>query len=203
MIQKIRLFCLLIITNLAYAEGGYYIGVGAGYSDITANAVSPLEFTNPTTNAQDAQSFTSQLYFGYDIYKWLGIQLDYNVSWLGQYNNSYSVNQQVIGPSVLLHLPFSIFSDSLNGISAYTKLGYDYNAVNFGNIGSCSACANLNSGASGFSPLFGLGAELGFKNIGYRLEWDYSGGIMAKNNTNNNAINTSSSSYLASIMYHF
>ena len=203
MIQKIRLLCLLIITNLACAEGGYYVGIGAGYSDITANAVSPLEFTNPTTNAQDAQSFTSQLYFGYDIYKWLGLQVDYNVSWLGQYNNSYSVTQQIIGPSVLLHLPFSVFSDSLNGTSVYTKLGYDYNAINFSNLSSCSACTNLNSGATGFSPLFGLGAEFDFTNIGYRLEWDYSAGLMAQNNNGNNAIDTSTSSFLASVMYHF
>jgi hypothetical protein len=201
--QKIRLLCLLIIANMAFADGGYYVGIGAGYSNITANAVSPLEFTNPTTNAQDAQSFTSQLYFGYDLYKWLGLQLDYNVSWLGQYNNSYSVTQQTLGPSVLFHLPFSLFSDSLSGASVYTKLGYDYNAVNFDNVGSCSACSSLNSSATGFSPLFGLGAELGFKHIGYRLEWDYLGGVMAKNNTGNNAINTSSSSFLASIMYHF
>jgi hypothetical protein len=46
--QKIRLLCLLIIANMAFADGGYYVGIGAGYSNITANAVSPLEFTNPT-----------------------------------------------------------------------------------------------------------------------------------------------------------
>jgi hypothetical protein len=201
--QKIRLLFLLLLAKLVMAEGGFYVGVGAGYSSLTGTVQSPYQFTNTSSSSQTAGSFASQLYFGYDFYHWLGIQFDYNAAWGANYTNSYSLNQQLLGGSVLFHLPFSIFSDSLSGISAYTKLGYDYNAINFGNTNSCNGCTNLNNAAYGYTPLFGLGAEWGLKNVGYRLEWDYSGGLMAQNNSGNNLVSTSSNSFLASIMYHF
>lgn len=202
--QKIRLLFLLIISNLAFADGGYYMGIGAGYSDLTGMVQAPYQFSSTSSGSQDATSFASQFYFGYDIYKWLGLQLDYNYVWGGNYNNSYNINQQLLGGSLLFHLPFGIISNSLNGLSAYTKLGYDYNSINFGNVNSCGSCGTLNKSTYGFTPLFGLGAEwMVNSNVGYRLEWDYAANIKAQNSENNNVFNTSSNSFFASIVYHF
>ena len=201
--QKIRLLFLMIISNLAFAEGGYYVGIGAGISNLTGTVQDPYQFSSTSSGSQSAKSFASQFYFGYDIYKWLGLQLDYNYAWGGNYNNSYNINQQLLGGSILFHLPFSLISDSLGGLSAYTKVGYDYNSINFGNVNSCGSCSTLNDSTYGFTPLFGLGVEWGVKNVGYRLEWDYSASIMAQNNANNNLVSTSSNSIFASIMYHF
>ena len=208
--KKICLLVLSILTNIAIADslegtdGGYYVGIGAGYSQITGAVQAPYLLNNTTSGTQDAGSIASQLYFGYDIYKWLGLQLDYNAAFEASYSNSYKLNEQLLGGSVLLHLPFTVFSDSLKGISLYTKLGFDYNSINFGNTGACDGCSSLNNSADGFTPLFGLGGEWDDnEHVGYRLEWDYAGGLMAKNNLGDNIINTSSNSFFASIMYHF
>lgn len=201
--SKLRLLCLCFLSGIVVAEGGFYMGIGAGYADVTNTAQSPFQFSNSSTSLSGG-SFASTLYAGYDFYRWLGIQIDYNAAWGAGFNNGSSLNQQLIGASLLFHLPFGIMSTALNGLSAYAKVGYDYNAVNFGGTNTgCSSCTNtLPSSSYGYTPLYGLGVEYGFKNIGYRLEWDYSGNLNAQNN-GTNVVNTSSNSYLVSILYHF
>lgn len=200
--RKFSFILLFALSNFINADGGYYIGIGGGYSSLTGTVQSPYQFANTTSSSQSAGSFASTLYFGYDFNRWVGLQAEYNAAWAGQYSNSYSINQQLLGGSILLHFPFSVFSDSLNGLSVYAKGGYDYNAINFGAQSSCSGCLSVPSAAYGSSPMYGLGAEYGFKNIGYRLEWDYAGALMATSG-GNNLVSTTSNSYFVSILYHF
>ena len=202
---SLRLFFLanLALSTAAYAEGGFYVGIGPGYSSVSSALQSPYQFSNGGNGTQDAGSFASTLYFGYDFNRVVGIQADYNAAWGAQYSGGYSLNQQLLGGSLLLHLPFGVFSDHLSGFDAYLKGGIDYNAVNFGNIGApCVNCVNPPNSATGATPLYGAGIEYGFNNVGYRLEWDYSGSLMVTNQGNNQTSITSNSFFL-SILYHF
>lgn len=200
--HKIKFLTILGLTGSVYATGGYYVGIGAGYSSLTGTVQSPYVFNDGSTGSQSAASFASTFYFGYDFNKVIGVQFDYNAAW-NAVGNSYNLNQQLLGGSALFHLPFSIISDSLAGLDVYAKGGLAYNAINFGNINPNGAnCVYPPSSTNGISPLVGAGVEYGFKNVGYRLEWDYAGSIMSSN-YGNNQVSTSSNSYLFSILYHF
>lgn len=206
--QKIKLTItlatLLNLINYAIAEGGFYIGIGAGYSGLTSTVQSPYQFNDGTNGSQTDGSFASTLYFGYDFNKIVGIQADYNAAWgTSNSNNSYTMNQQLLGGSILVHFPFSVISNSLSGLDVYAKGGLDYNATNFGNVNpGCSNCVNPPNSATGATPLYGAGIEYGFTNVGYRLEWDYSGSLMTTNQ-GNNQVSITSNSFFLSILYHF
>lgn len=207
--QKLLLLILISLTNFIFADGGFYMGIGAGYSSIDGAAQSPYQFNNGSTGSQVDGSFATALYLGYDFNRWIGIQADYNAAWGTSNSNSYTLNQQLLGGSVLFHLPFLVFSNSLSNWDVFAKVGGDYNAINFGNVNpSCSNCVNAPSSVNGFTPLYGAGIEYGSGNVGYRLEWDYAGSLMAANSnstgtSNGNQLNMTSNTYLLSILYHF
>lgn len=195
---------LFIIVNIfiicCYAEGGFYAGIGAGYSDITNTPQSGLTFNNGSTQNQNTGTFSTALYGGYDFNRIVGLQLDYNILFNGQLPG-YSINQQLVDAAVLVHLPFGFIADALTGFSLYAKGGVGYSAYTFNNQ-SCTTCVNPPSNANAIVPVYGAGAEYGFSNIGIRAEWDYSGNVNAPN-LGKNQVGLDSNMYLLSILYHF
>ena len=188
---------------MIYADGGFYIGIGAGYATIANATQSGFVFNNSTSGTQSSGNIASTLYFGYDFNRYIGVELDYNVAFSGQVANSYNVNQQLINGALLLHLPFGIFTPILTGLSLFAKGGLGYSIYGFGSVNpSCTNCVNPPATAYAFVPMFGAGVEYGFTNIGIRGEWNYSGSVTAPNLGSNQVI-TSSNMFLLSVLYHF
>lgn len=192
----------LLLSKVALADGGFYTGIGAGYANVNNTVQSPLTFSNGSSGSQSGGAVASTLYFGYDFNRFVGIQADYDIAFSTSMANSYSSSEQVFGGSVLLHLPFSIFSDALSGLSVYAKGGVGYAIAGFSGQSTCINCVNPPNTASAFAPLYGLGVEYGFTNVGYRLEWDGIGSIMS-NNGGTSQVGVSSNLFLLSILYHF
>ena len=199
---KLKLYALLLLTAAAYAEGGFYVGIGAGYTGVSNTPQSGLQFNNGATSTQSGGAPTGNLIFGYDFNRIVGIEANYQV-FLNAQLDSYSASQQLLGGSVLVHLPFSIINQHLAGFSAFARGGVDYTAMTFYNVQpTCTSCVNPPSQVAGYAPLLGAGLEYGGQNIGYRLEWYYSGSVMSAYQ-GVNQVNTTSNSYLISILYHF
>ena len=200
----LKIFVVTILSpTIAFAEGGFYTGIGAGYATTVGTVQNPFVFnSNGTTGTQSSSGIGSAIYFGYDFNRYVGIQSDYDVDFTTQVASSYSVNQQLLGASMVFHLPFSLFSNSLSGLSIFAKGGLDYDMVGFSGQPNCNNCVNPSGSNAGFVPVYGLGVEYGFTNVGYRLEWDGTGPIM---NSNKGVSQTSisSSTVLLSILYHF
>jgi hypothetical protein len=202
MIKKLLFISTLFISS-AFAEGGFYTGAGLGYADISNTAQGPLNFGSTTSNkTANGNGLASTVYFGYDFNHFVGIQEEYDIAYNSSIADSYSANQQIFGTSLLLHLPFAVFSNELSGISVFAKGGLGYEVAQFSGNSGCSGCVNPSNQNAAFVPIYGLGAEYGFTNVGYRLEWDGAGSIM---NTNQgiNQTDISSNMVLMSIMYHF
>jgi hypothetical protein len=200
--------CLALLLSLAttsytFAEGGFYMGIGAGYASLNNNLQNNYVYNNGNSGNQTSGNVASTLYFGYDFNHYIGLQGEYNVAYDSTVANSYNVNQQLLGVSALLHLPFSLISDSLAGLSVFGKIGADYDVIGFSNVSpNCANCTNPPSSAFGYVPLYGAGIEYGQNNIGVRLEWDQSGNINASNMGSTQSI-VNSNMYLISILYHF
>ncbi len=201
-----KLLIIIAIINVwpAFAEGGFYAGIGFGYANIANTAQNNFTFNNGSSGTQNGPAPASTLYGGYDFNRYIGIQADYNVAYSAQIpGSSYSVYQQLIGASVLLHLPFGLFSNALSGFSIFVKGGLDYSVFDFGNVSStCSTCVNPPGTAYAVVPVYGLGAEYGFGNVGIRGEWNYNSNVMAPN-FGSNQVQASSNMYLLSVLYHF
>lgn len=199
--KKIFLSLVLLAVGTAFAEGGFYTGIGAGYANVTSAAQGALTNGAGTSQNASAGGVASNLYFGYDFNHFVGLQEEYDIAYSTNIGNT-SVNQQIFGTSLLLHLPFSVFSNSLSGLSVFAKGGMAYEIAGLGANSSCANCVNPASQNAAFTPIYGLGAEYGFTNVGYRLEWD---GVAPIMNTNNgaNQTNVSSNMFLLSIDYHF
>jgi len=201
--MRVLLFIVTIIClGNCYATGGFYAGIGAGYSSIINIPQSGLSFANGSTGSQETPAFTTALYGGYNFNQIVGVQVDYNIAFNGQVSG-YSINQQLFDAAVLLHLPFGIFTDTLKGFSLYAKGGIGYSNYDFdGQLITCTTCINLPSSTYAFIPVYGLGAEYSFSSLGIRAEWDYSGNVIAPN-FGSNQVQLNSNMYLLSILYHF
>jgi hypothetical protein len=199
-----KLFFILAIINIkwCYAEGGFYAGIGAGYSSINNVPQSGLTFSNGSAVSQNAGAFTGGIYGGYDFNRIVGVQLDYDVAFNGQ-TSSYNATGQIVDAAVLLHLPFGFIAEALNGLSVFAKGGIGYTTWGFGNVSAnCATCLNPQNSASGIVPVYGFGIEYGLKNMGIRAEWDYSGNVSASNQ-GTNQVQLNANTYLLSILYHF
>lgn len=194
----------MILATAANAEGGFYMGIGTGYTSFNNTIQSGLTFDNGSTASQTTGNIASTLYFGYDFNHWLGVQGEYNVGYNTSVAGSYNVNQQLLGVSLLGHLPFSIFSSSLSGLSIFAKVGYDYDVMSFTNTGpsNCSGCISMPNSAFAYLPIYGAGIEYGFTNIGIRAEWNITSNITASN-MGQSLVTLNSNMYLISILYHF
>lgn len=202
MLKKIS-FLILVLANAAYAEGGFYTGIGVGYASLgnTAQNNQIIGSGNSSSSAT-GNAFATNMYFGYDFNHYIGVQEEYDVAYNANVGNSYSANQQVFGTNVLFHLPFSLFSNELSGLDVFAKGGFGYEVYQFTGNSACAGCVNPANQGGSFVPMYGAGIEYGFTNVGYRLEWD---GIGSAMNTNQgiNQVAMSSNMYLLSIMYHF
>lgn len=199
--SKFKIFPLLILTSTAFAQGGFYVGIGGGYSSLNNQAQSPWTFNSGSTS-ETAGAPAVMVYGGYDFNQVIGLEANYLAAINGS-TSSYTATQQLLGGSLLVHFPFSIVSDNLSGLSVFGRGGFDYNMVNFSNIqNNCVTCVIPPGSVNSFTPRYGAGVEYGLKNVGYRLEWDYAGSLTATNQ-GSNEVNLSSSSFLISILYHF
>ncbi len=72
-----KLFCyitaLVGMVQLCYAEGGFYLGLGAGYASMTNIPQSSFSFNNGSFASQNVGSLATALYTGYDFNRIVGI----------------------------------------------------------------------------------------------------------------------------------
>lgn len=199
-----KFFFILAVINicLCYAEGGFYVGLGAGYASINNVPQSNFSFNNGTTGSQMVGSFATTVYAGYDFNNIVGLQVDYNVAY-NALPPSYTEGQQLTDGAVLVHLPFSIMADSLKGFSLFAKGGLGYSYYSFGNINpSCTSCINPPNNTSAVVLVYGLGAEYNFNSFGVRAEWNSNGTVTVANQGNNQLL-LDSNMYLLSMLYRF
>ncbi|MCC2626136.1 MAG: OmpA-like transrane domain [Burkholderiales bacterium] len=191
------------ITKLSYAEGGYYLGLGAGYASMTNIPQNSFSFNNGSFASQNVGSFATAIYAGYDFNRIVGLQIDYNVAYNG-WASGFIENQQLLDGAILVHLPFSIIADSLSGFSLYAKGGIGYSYYSFGQVSpTCTTCVFPPNDTSSAVPVYGLGAEYAFKDfIALRAEWSHSGNVTAAN-VGNNQLLLDSNMYFLSILYRF
>src|SRR6185437_2103266 len=197
------LFTLVILSaGICYAEGGFYVGLGAGFASITNSPQNGLTFINGSGSSENGGTFASTIYAGYNFNRIVGLQLDYDVAYNGQ-TTTYNVSQQLTDAAVLVHLPFSFIADALSDFSLFAKGGIGYSYYGFGNISSsCVTCVIPPNNISTLVPIFGLGAEYRFTSFGVRAQWDYSVNVTA-NNLGNSQVQLNSSMYFLSLLYHF
>jgi hypothetical protein len=201
--KRILLCIIAALAATLHADGGFYVGIGAGYAMLANSLQSSYTFNNLSGGTQSSNNFASTLYGGYDFNRYVGLEVDYNVAFSGQVANAYNVNQQVINGVVVLHLPFGLFANALSGLSIFAKGGLGYSSLGFGGVNpSCTNCVNPPSIAAGFIPAFGAGVEYGFTDIGIRGEWNYNGSVTAPN-VGSNQVAVSSNMFLLSVLYHF
>lgn len=200
-ISLIFIFISLFWIN-AYADGGFYTGIGVGAARLNNKAQENQVLGNSGAQNANGDALASNLYFGYDFNHFVGLEEEYLVAFNSNIANSYSANQQVLATEIALHLPFGIFSSSLNGLNIFAKGGMGYEMAQFSGMNGCFNCVNPSNQYSSFVPVYGAGVEYGFTNVGYRLEWD---GIGSMTNVNQgmNQVALSSNMLLLSIMYHF
>lgn len=202
MIKKIP-YILLMLSGLAYAEGGFYTGIGLGYAGLDNTAQSnQIIGSGNSSSSVTSNAFATNIYFGYDFNHYIGVQEEYDVAYNSNVGNSYSANQQVFGTDILFHLPFSLFSNDLAGLDVFAKGGLGYEVFQFSGSNGCPNCVDPAHQGGSFVPMYGAGVEYGFTNVGYRLEWDGIGSI-TNNNQGMSQVAMSSNMYLLSIMYHF
>lgn len=198
---KFKFWATSILAGSTFAQGGFYAGIGGGYSSLNNQAQAPWTFNSGATS-ETGGAPAVMVYAGYDFNQIVGFEANYLAAINGS-TSSYSATQQLLGGSLLVHFPFSIISDNLSGLSVFGRGGLDYNMINFSNIqNNCTTCVIPPGNTNGFTPRYGAGVEYGLKNIGYRLEWNYAGSLTATNQ-GSNEVNMSSSSFLISILYHF
>jgi hypothetical protein len=190
------------MVQLCYAEGGFYVGLGAGYASMTNIPQSSFSFNNGSFASQNVGSFATAIYAGYDFNRIVGLQIDYNVAYNG-WASGFIENQQIFDGAVLVHLPFSIIADSLSGFSLYAKGGVGYSYYAFGQVSpSCTTCVYPPSNTSAMVPVYGLGAEYAFTSFALRAEWSHSGNVTATNFGNNQLL-LDSNMYFISGLYRF
>lgn len=209
--QKKYLKVLIMMSSIFYTAytfsyGGFYMGAGAGYANISNSLQNSLVFNDGATGSKSVNGVASTVYFGYNFNNFVGIEVDYKVAFRAKVENSYSVQQQLAGASMLGRLPFGLLDNHLSGLSFFAKLGLDHNAINFFSVQSdCNNCVNPQSATFGFRPTYGLGLEYDFsssQSFGVRGEWNN----ITKNLISNEGIqqlDVGTNMYLLSILYNF
>lgn len=205
-----------VLCTYAQADGGLYVGVGAGYGTIGSNTTGGTSYPNGSSS-QGGGNMAGSVYVGYDFSHYVGIQADYDYIANVQYstgstpssgsNGDFNVNQQVLDLGVTGHLPFSLFADALSGISIFGKLAFGYSTTSFsgGQLASPSASGgyvNISSSASNLVPVLAAGAEYGIGQVGIRLEYQYIGNSTINTN-GQNILNVNNNLVLVSALYHF
>jgi hypothetical protein len=127
-------------------DSGYYAGVSLGSvtgdlskSTTYSNALS--SFGGEQSNTNTTNVFGGNLFFGYNINTYVGVEVGYlsvgKLKYVGNAVNtaypttdetttaSYSLSQSTTGFDTMVvgHLPFTLFAPTLQGWSAYAKLG--------------------------------------------------------------------------------
>lgn len=210
------LLVLLSLAKVTFADAGVYLGVGAGYGNLSTSTVSGFSYMDGGTS-KSGSNFLGSIFAGFDFNRYVGIQADYyylsdiefggGSSAVPQYTASYSATQQVIDLGIIGHFPFELFTDSLAGLSIFGKAAVGYSTLNFngGYIGNAPSYTNIQA-FPGFSqspvPVLGLGVEYGYASVGVRLEYDYIGNTTVNNNSQN-LINDSVNLGMLSVLYHF
>lgn len=206
----------LTIAANAYADSGFYVGIGAGYGSISTSTTNGYSYLDGSSNKSGGNMLGS-IYAGYDFSHYVGVQMDYdyiaNIQFSSGTNqitgvqNSFNANEQIIDLAITGHLPFALFANSLSGISLFGKLGIGYTNVGFsgGAVGSgqgLSYTQNLPSFAQSIVPILGIGAEYGIDSVGVRVEYNYIGTTTVSTN-NSNIMNINNNIGLVSVFYHF
>jgi len=205
-----------VLCTYAQADGGLYVGVGAGYGTIGSNTTGGTSYPNGSSS-QGGGNMAGSVYVGYDFSHYVGIQADYDYIANVQYstgstpnsgsNGDFNVNQQVLDLGVTGHLPFSLFADALSGISVFGRLAFGYSTTSFsgGQLTSPSASGgyvNIPSSASNLVPVLAAGAEYGIGQVGIRFEYQYIGNSTINAN-GQNILNVNNNLLLLSALYHF
>lgn len=205
-----------VLCTYAQADGGLYVGVGAGYGTIGSNTTGGTSYPNGSSS-QGGGNMAGSVYVGYDFSHYVGIQADYDYIANVQYstgsipnsgvNGDFSVNQQVLDLGITGHLPFSLFADALSGISVFGRLAFGYSTTTFsgGQLASSSSTGgsvNIPSSASNLVPVVAAGAEYGIGQVGIRLEYQYIGNSTININ-GQNVLNVNNNLVLLSALYHF
>ena len=210
---------LMLLTTLiacsAFADGGLYMGLGAGYGTINTNTTNGFAYLDGAS-AKGGGNLAGGLMLGYDFNRYLGVQSDYDYIANVQYttgssipgvSGSFNGNQQLLDLGIIAHLPFILFSNNLSGLSLFAKLAIGYSFTNFigGMVAATAAPAlqiSLPANSSSLVPVAGLGIEYGVNSVGVRLEYDYIGNTTIVNN-NQTLMNVQNSLTLLSVFYHF
>lgn len=216
--KKLTLLCTFttLFSGYACADSGLYVGVGAGYGTTTATTTSGLNYANGSSS-QSGGNMAGSIYLGYDFSHYVGVQADYSYIANVQYttgaipgtsiNGAFSANQQLIDLGITGHLPFSLFANSLSGISLFGKLAFGYATTSF-NGGELVAPSvpgsyvTIPSSASSLVPVIAGGAEYGIGPVGIRLEYQYVGNSTI-NTGGQNIMNVNNNLVLLSALYHF
>lgn len=200
MYRLLVILCLFISACLCHAEGGFYVGIGAGYTSMTDIPLGSVD--NGSDSNQYIGAATAAVSGGYNFNHIVGVQLDYAIAY-NAVGPGYNPTQQLVDAAVLVHLPFGFIISALSDFSLFVKGGVGYSTYAFNNIANnCTTCVNPPNGAYAVVPVYGLGAEYGFGPIGIKAEWDHSGDIMVPNQ-GRNQISISSNMYLLSVLYYF
>lgn len=202
-----------VLCTYAQADGGLYVGVGAGYGTIGSNTTGGTSYPNGSSS-QGGGNMAGSVYVGYDFSHYVGIQADYDYIANVQYstgstpssNGDFSVNQQLLDLGVIGHLPFSLFADALNGISIFGRLAFGYSTTTFNGGQLVSQSSNsvisIPSTASSLVPVVAAGAEYGIGQVGIRLEYQYVGNSTINTN-GQDILNVNNNLVLLSALYHF
>lgn len=216
--QKIKLTALgasFMLVASVFAEGGFYTGLSAGYGTIDTNTTNGFSYPDGASG-KGGGNMAGGVFLGYDFNSYLGIQADYDYIANVEYtmgsttpgvSGTFSGNQQIIDLGVTGHLPFSLFANSLSGLSIFGKLaiGYTFTSFNGGSVVASSDPSlqvSLPSSSSNAVPVLGAGAEYGWSNVGIRAEYDYIG-TTSITNDNETLMNVNDSLVLLSVFYHF
>lgn len=202
--HKYLIYTSIFFISTTLAEGGFYTGIGFGYANLSNTTQNGYSFNNGSSGTQNTGSLASSIYFGYNFNPYIGLQGEYNTAYAGQITNSYNVQQKLLGGSLLLHLPFGLFSKTLTNFDIYAKVGGAYSSTYFRNVNPiCDNCVNPPGSANSFIPTYGLGINYGLPHgFATRLEWNAYGNTLASN-LNNQQLSSSSDMYLLSILYNF
>ncbi len=196
----IAFFILIYHTE---ARDGFYVGLGAGYANINSASQGALNYRNGENGQKNVGSIASTTYGGFDFNDYIGLQLEYDVTYGGNVANSFSISQQLAGLGLLLSFPFERLSYRLRTLSIYAKGNMNYSMLNFYNINtSCTNCVNTSNSSTLFLPSYGAGLEYNLRVVGLRFEWDYNTSNTATYNGMNQVAITSNL-FLISVLYHF
>lgn len=204
--MKKPLFFFTLFCSPAFAESGFYAGLGAGIANISTATTNSYSYLDGSSN-KSGSNMVGSIYAGYDFSRYVGIQFDYDYIANVQFSDtgySFNANQQILDLGITGHLPFGLFANSLSGLSLFGKLAVGYTSVSFsgGYVNNGTSTQALPTFAQNLVPVIGGGVEYGIKSVGIRLEYDYIG-TTTVSNSGQNLMSVNNSIGLLSVFYHF